>query len=68
VVLDHPLRHQRAAARHDAGDAILHERQVLAQHARVDREVVDALLGLVLEDVEEVVASGPRSSLPRIIE
>ncbi len=35
----------------------LHERQVLGEHARVDREVVDALLGLVLEHVDEVVGA-----------
>ena len=31
----------------------LHERQVLGEHAGVDREVVDALLRLVLEHVDE---------------
>jgi hypothetical protein len=55
VVLEHPLRHHRAAARHDAGDAIFDERQVFDEHAGVDGEVVDALLGLVLEDVDQVV-------------
>ena len=54
VVLDHPLRHDRAAARDDARDAVLHERQVLDEHASVDGEVVDALLRLVLEHVDHV--------------
>ena len=57
VVLDHPLRHDRAAARDDARDAVLHERQVLDEDAGVDGEVVDALLGLVLEHVDEVVGA-----------
>ena len=46
---------QRAAAGDDAGDAVLRQRQVLVEHAAVDGHVVDALLGLVLDHVEEVV-------------
>src|SRR5712692_9195066 len=42
-----PLGHDRAAARHDAGDALGGERDVAQQHARVDGEVVHALLGLL---------------------
>jgi hypothetical protein len=71
VVLDHPLRHDRAAARHDARDAVFHERQVLDEHARVDGEVVDALLGLVLEHVDEVVGRerlDVLSSLERLVD
>ena len=52
LVGEHPLRHERAAARDDAGDALRRERDVVAQHAGVDGHVVDALLGLVLDDVE----------------
>ena len=63
LVLDHPLRHDRPAARDDARDAVLHERQVLDEHAGVDREVVDALLGLVLEHVDEVVGADVRHVL-----
>src|SRR5439155_503714 len=43
AVVEHPLGEQRAAARHDPGHARGDQRQVLAQHAGVDREVVDAL-------------------------
>jgi hypothetical protein len=42
------LAKQRAAARHDADEAVADERQVRARHARVDGEVVHALLRLVL--------------------
>ena len=42
-----PLGHDRAAARHDAGHALRGQRNVAQQHAGVDREVVDALLGLL---------------------
>jgi hypothetical protein len=52
AVMEHPLREQRSAARDDPDQPVLHERQVLAQHAGVDREVVDALARLVLERVE----------------
>ena len=46
------LRQQGAAATDDADDAVAHEGQVLAQHARVNREVVHALPGLVLQGGE----------------
>ncbi len=42
-----PLRHDRAAARDDAGDAIGGERHVGQPHAGVDGEIVDALLALL---------------------
>ena len=48
----HPLRHDRAAAADDAGDALGNHRKVLDQHAGVDGEVVDALLRLLLDHVE----------------
>ncbi len=51
----HPLRHQRPAARDDAGDAVLRERQELAQDAGVDGHVIHALLRLLLDDVEQVL-------------
>ena len=56
---DHPVRQQRAAARDDAGHAVPAQRQVLEPHSRVDRHVVDALLGLVLDRPR---AAGLRSS------
>src|SRR5437764_1016756 len=46
-----PLGHDRAAPRDDAGDALGGERDVTEEHARVDREVVDALLRLLDERV-----------------
>ncbi len=48
-----PLRHDRAAARNNAGDARRSERNVLQPHAGMDREVVDALLRLLDERVAE---------------
>ena len=42
-----PFGHDRAAARHDAGHALRGHRDVAQQNAGVDREVVDALLGLL---------------------
>ena len=49
---EHPLGEERPAARDNADEALLDERQVLLEHARVDREVVDALPRLVLEGFE----------------
>ena len=48
-----PLRHDRAAAGDDAGDAVDGERHVVQAHAGVDREVIDALLRLLDERVAE---------------
>ena len=47
MVRQAPCRHDRAAARDDAGHALRGERHVAQQHAGVDREVVDALLRLL---------------------
>ena len=51
VMREAPLRQDRSAARHDAGDAPGGHRDVAQQHAGVDREVVDALLALLDERV-----------------
>ena len=51
VMREAPLRHDRAAARDDAGQAARGHRDVAQQHAGVDGEVVDALLGLLDERV-----------------
>ena len=53
VVRQAPLGHDRAAARDDAGDALGGQRHVAQQHAGVDGEVVDALLGLLDQRVAE---------------
>ncbi|SPV09075.1 Uncharacterised protein [Burkholderia cenocepacia] len=53
VMRETPLRHDRAAARHDARHPVRGERHVLQAHARMDREVVDALLGLLDQRVAE---------------
>src|SRR5437870_2345906 len=45
------LRHDRSAARDDAGHAARGHRDVAQQHAGVNREVVDALLALLDERV-----------------
>ncbi len=42
-----PLRHDRAAARDDAGDAVGGERHVGQPHAGVDGEIIDALFALL---------------------
>ncbi len=51
VMRQAPLRHDRPAARDDAGDAPRGHRDVAEQHAGVDGEVVDALLALLDERV-----------------
>ena len=53
VVDEHPLGEQRSAARDDADEALLDERQVLLEDTCVDGEVVDALLRLVFEGGED---------------
>ena len=47
VMRQAPLRHDRAAARDDAGDAVGGEVDVGQPHAGVDREIVDALFALL---------------------
>ncbi len=47
VMREAPLRHDRAAARDDAGDAVGGEVDVAEPHAGVDGEIVDALLALL---------------------
>ena len=51
----HPFGDQAAAAADDAGDAAHGEMQMLEHDAAVDGHVVDALLGLMLDHVEEVL-------------
>ena len=51
----HPLGDERAAAADDAGHAVHRQVQVLEHHAAVDRHVIDALPGLMLDHVEEVL-------------
>jgi hypothetical protein len=53
AVGEHPLRHERAAARDDAGHPPRRERDEVAQEPGVDRHVVDALRRLRLDDLEE---------------
>ena len=57
VVVGHPLRQDRAAAADDAGNALGDERQILDEHAGVDSHVIDALLGLLLDDLEHEIGS-----------
>ena len=52
---EHPLRHEGAAPADDAGDPVLRQRQEVAQDAGVDGHVIDALLRLLLDDVEQVL-------------
>ncbi|CAM2159159.1 200 kDa antigen p200 [Paraburkholderia tropica] len=53
MVREAPLGHDRTTARDDARHAVGRERHVLQTHARVNREVVDALLGLLDQRVAE---------------
>ncbi len=55
VVRQAPLGHDRSAAGDDARDPLGGHGDVAQQHAGVDREVVHALLGLLLEGLHEHV-------------
>ena len=55
VVIEHPLSQDPAATADDAGDASLHLGQVLNQQTRVDGLVINALLAVLLDDVEKIV-------------
>ncbi len=57
LVRRHPLGHERAAAAHDAGDPVAHQRQEFAHHAGVNGHVVHALLGLFLDNFQHEVWS-----------
>src|SRR5215831_10042300 len=52
MVLDHPLGKNRAAAAHNAGDAAGGQRNVLDQDAGVNGHIIDALLGLLFDDLQ----------------
>ena len=54
VMRETPLGHDRAAARDDAGHAARGQRNVAQQHAGVDREIIDALLGLFDQRVAKI--------------
>ncbi len=62
VVREAPFRHDRAAARDDAGDAVGRQRHIGEPHAGVDGEIVDPLLGLLDQRIAEDL---PGQSLPR---
>src|SRR6266513_2776833 len=49
LVVLHPVRHQRPAAAHNPGNPLAHQRDMLAQHTRVNRHVIHTLLGLLLD-------------------
>src|SRR5208283_3546385 len=72
VVRQAPARHDRAAARDDAGDAPGGQRHVFQPHAGVDGEVVDALLGLldqgVLEDLPVELVGVAVDLLQRLVD
>ena len=53
VMRQAPFRHDRAAAADDAGHPFGGHRHVAQQHAGMDREIVDALLGLLDKRVAE---------------
>ena len=52
VVVRHPLRQDRAAAAHNPRDALRHHRHILDQHARMNREIVHTLRGLLLDHLK----------------
>jgi len=47
VMREAPARHDRAAARDNAGGALGGQRHIGETHAGMDREIIDALLGLL---------------------
>ena len=51
-MVGHPLGENAPPRLDDAGDALRHQGNVLDEHAGVDGEVVDTLLGLLLDDFE----------------
>ena len=53
-----PLGHDRTTAADDPSHALRSQRNVTQAHARVDREVVHALLGLLDERVAEDLPAG----------
>ncbi len=55
VILHHPFSQDRPAAAYDPGDPFGCQRNVLHQHAGVNGHVIDALLGLLLDDFEHHV-------------
>ncbi len=48
-----PARHDRAATGDDAGDAMRRQRHIGEAHARMDREVIHALLACSMKGVLE---------------
>src|ERR1700722_15845936 len=48
-----PARHDRAAARDDAGDTLRGQRYISQAHAGMDGEIIDALFGLLDQRVPE---------------
>ena len=55
MVLHHPLGQNRPAAAHDSRNPLRRQRHILHQHARVDRHVIHALLGLLFNHLEHHV-------------
>src|SRR3546814_20411831 len=53
VMGEAPFRHDRPAARDDAGDTLRRHRAIGQAHARMDGEIVDALFGLLDQRSEE---------------
>ena len=52
MIRRHPLRQDRPTPAHNPGNALRHHRNVLNQHAGMDRKVVHPLLGLLLDHLE----------------
>ena len=55
MVIQHPLGQDPGATANDLGQAALDLRQLLNQQASVDGLIVDALLAVLLDDVQKVV-------------
>ena len=53
VMRQTPLGHDGATTRDDAGDTVCGQRHIAQQHARMDGEIVDALLSLFDQGVSE---------------
>ena len=57
MVRQAPFRHNRAAARDDAGHALGRQRHIFQQHTGMDGEIIDTLLGLLDKRVAEHLPS-----------
>ena len=72
MVGETPRRHDRTAPGDDPGHALRRQRHVAQEHAGMDREVIDALLGLlddrVAVDLPRELVRIPADLLERLVD